>query len=473
MKNPRLVLALALLAPLGLTAQAPGDAPAVAPGAFARSPAAIEQLVAPIALYPDALVALILPAANAPADIVLAARQVRATGADRSQIEHRSWDESVKSLTNYPEVLQWLDENLQWTKQIGEAFAEQPVEVMQAIQRLRAQAKAAGTLVDTPQQSILTESEVIRIVPAQASTIFVPYYQPEVIFIDRPFPVSRPLLSFGVGVSVGSWLAFDCDWRRHTIWIGNRHRPWSGHDWRRPVVVAPIVPRPGLGQVHGVRPWMPPPRTGRPAVVVVSPGPRDFQPAPPRPSYPRTGGATRPVAGFRPDPAPAGREGSRPVDAAPAPPASGFRGHRGTIPDRPALPPAVTAPPLPTSPERSGSPAATTVVRSHGYPGAPREASPTRTRPSSVAASYRAAPVVPASTPSTAPAYQRPAPASHGYTRAAPPAAAPVSPAASSGRPADPNAAPATATPAAPGPRRGQPAGERGVGRPDANAQER
>src|SRR2546421_688228 len=78
-----------------------------APGTMSHPPQELEQLVGPIALYPDALIALILPASAAPADIVLAARHVRDFPNDHSQIEHRAWDESVKSLTNYPEVLKW------------------------------------------------------------------------------------------------------------------------------------------------------------------------------------------------------------------------------------------------------------------------------------------------------------------------------------------------------------------------------
>jgi hypothetical protein len=483
MKNPRILLALSLLAPLGLAAQSPDDAaPALgaATAAPVRRTAEIEQLVAPIALYPDALVALILPAANSPADIVLAARQVRATGSDRSQIEHRSWDESVKSLTSYPEVLQWMDENLQWTKQIGEAFAEQPVDVMQAIQRLRAKARAAGMLVDTPQQIVLSESEVIRIVPAQASTIYVPYYQPEVVFVDRPVFVSRPLVGFGVGVAVGSWLAFDCDWRRHTIWVSSRHRPWSGHDWRRPLIVAPVVARPSIVHVHSVRPWTPPPRPGRPAFAVSPPAPRDPRPAPPRDFSPRPRSPGDSVATYRPAPPPAGRDSARPADPTPSSPPSGPRGHRGSIPDYSALPPAVTAPPLPTSPERSGAASApTTAVRSHGYPGGAREAAPSRSRSSGVAASLQASPPVNAAPTATTPAFRHQAPPARGYTRSAPPAAAPAAPvdatpspaAARSAEPASsaPGAAPATP----PASRRGGPAGERGIGRPDPNAHER
>ena len=127
----------------------------------------------------------------------------------------------MKSLTNYPEVLKWMDENLLWTRQVGEAFTDQPAEVMQAVQRLRAKATAAGTLVDTPQQQVIAEPQVIRIVPAQPDIIYVPHYEPDIAFVDRPIYYGRPFLTFGVGVPVGSWLVFGCDWRRCEIFPFN------------------------------------------------------------------------------------------------------------------------------------------------------------------------------------------------------------------------------------------------------------
>ena len=256
-----------------------------------RTPEELEQLLAPIALYPDALIALILPASTVPTDIVLAARHLRDNPGDRAQIEHRAWDESVKSLTNYPEVLKWMDENLHWTRQVGEAFAVQPADVMQAMQRLRAKARAAGTLVDTPQQQVIAEQQVIRIVPAQADVIYVPHYEPEVVFVDRPVYYTQPFLTFGVGVPVGSWLAFDCDWRHNSIWVGNRHRRWTGHDWRRPLVPFAhghhsIVHHPHSRSTHKpeIRKWHPPTRVPRITVTasnrfrseVVRPAPLGF-----------------------------------------------------------------------------------------------------------------------------------------------------------------------------------------------------
>ncbi len=269
MKTSRVLSALSvlLLAGPALVAQQVPISQAPAVGTL-RTAQELEQLVGPIALYPDALIALILPASTAPADIVLAARHLRDFPGDRSQIEHRAWDESVKSLTHYGEVIKWMDENLQWTKQLGEAFTEQPADVMQSVQRLRAQARAAGTLIDTPQQQVISEPQVIRIVPAQPDVIYVPHYEPEVVFVDRPVYYSRPFMTFGAGVAVGSWLAFDCDWNRHSIWVGNRHRHWSGHDWRRPVVPIAPVAHGYVVRSHEVRQWHPAVQPARSSVSV-------------------------------------------------------------------------------------------------------------------------------------------------------------------------------------------------------------
>ncbi len=259
MKTLRLSLLAVIVAGTFLVAQPPlpdnrSPSPAMT-GAPTLSAERLEQLLGPIALYPDALIALILPASTVPTDIVLAARQLRDNPNDRSQIEHRGWDESVKSLTHYPEVLQWLDENLSWTQQVGQAFLLQPAEVMQTIQRLRATARAAGTLADTPQQRIITETNVIRIVPAQPDIIYVPHYEPEIVYVPQLIHYPRPVISFGVGAGAGSWLAYDFDWHRNTLWCANRHRPWGRHDWRRPIV--PIAPMFTHVPPPGVRPWRP------------------------------------------------------------------------------------------------------------------------------------------------------------------------------------------------------------------------
>ncbi|MFZ4775622.1 MAG: DUF3300 domain-containing protein [Terrimicrobiaceae bacterium] len=184
------------------------------------------QLLAPIALYPDALIALILPASTVPSDIVLGARFLQ-TGGDPDQAGNKSWDDSVKSLARYPDVLTWMDQNLEWTASVGEAFVEQPADVMNAIQALREQALAAGNLQDTPEQRVVVEDRMIRIVPADPQVIYVPQYDPQIVYIQSYSPV--PVLTFGIGFAVGAWLNYDFDWNRRCIYRGN-WRGWN-HDW--------------------------------------------------------------------------------------------------------------------------------------------------------------------------------------------------------------------------------------------------
>lgn len=199
---------------------------------------ALEALLAPVALHPDALIALVLPAATNPTEIVLAARRL-AANADPVTLDAEPWDDSVKALVRYPDMLTWLDENLDWTRQVGEAFLAQPADVMNAIQRLRAQARASGTLVDTPEQQIVVVEEHIRIVPARPDVIYVPRYDPAIVYVSRPYPRPVSFMSFSIGYGVGSWLAYDFDWPRRTFWIvPPPHRVSYWHDrrdWRLPV----------------------------------------------------------------------------------------------------------------------------------------------------------------------------------------------------------------------------------------------
>lgn len=198
----------------------------------------LDELVAPIALYPDALVAILLPAATSSSDVVLAARFLNA-GNRPDQIDTQPWDDSVKALAHYPDVIKWMDENLAWTQQLGAAYAEQPSEVMAAIQRDRQRARASGVLVDTPQQRVVVEDGgYIRIVPAQADVIYVPRYEPEIVYVEQPVYYSTdPWITFGIGFGVGWWLSYDCDWRTRVIWVDHdRRRHWNDHhhDWWHP-----------------------------------------------------------------------------------------------------------------------------------------------------------------------------------------------------------------------------------------------
>lgn len=191
----------------------------------------LETLVSPIALYPDPLVSIILPAATVPGDVALAARFTNAN-TDPNALEAQTWDESVKSLAHYPELLTWMDQNLEWTKQLGATFVTQPADVMNTIQRLRQRAREAGILVDTPEQRVVVEQNYVYIEPAQPDVIYVPSYDPG-IFYSSAYGYSRPRsgLSFSVAFSTGPWLAFEPDWSRRSIWI-DRRRDWQRRDWR-------------------------------------------------------------------------------------------------------------------------------------------------------------------------------------------------------------------------------------------------
>ena len=394
--NPRPVLrALSFTVAIALVpklpAQTPTPAPALPPssatlttGGPQLSEAQLEALLGPVALYPDALIALILPAATAPSDVVLAARFLAAQS-DPSRLDAQPWDESVRSLTRYPDVIKWLDENLAWTKQVGEAFVAQPAAVMQAVQRLRARARAAGTLVDTPEQKIVTEGEIILIEPARPDLIYVPRYDPEVVYLTRPPGWSQPYVTFGLGFAAGAWLTYDCDWPGRTIWVGNwRQRPQTV--WVRPAF--PNRPlRPGL-PLPIARPWHPPePRYGSPRVIGYRPEPVVIYPhpmpgTPPRPPgdrYARRPGSELPPrvvpgAGFEPT--------SRPIDGPPGERRRDrFDSPTPRNPNPPASAPPMLAPPPVTLPPPTfiGAPPAETR-RERAEPDRPRPESPREPR---------------------------------------------------------------------------------------------
>ena len=238
----RLLLGLCVSATLTARVFAESDEPKL-------SPEEIEKLVSPIALYPDSLVALILPASTASSDVVLAARFF-AGGGEQSDIDKQFWAESVKSLAHYPDIVKWMDDNLQWSQQMGEVFTAQPADVMSAIQRLRAHAYAKGLLENTPQQRVVSENEVIYIVPADPTIIYVPRYDPEVLWMRRTW--SGSFISFGLGFGIGNWLYYDCDWPGRSIWIHNRRPGWVyAPGWRPP---SPAV------RVNVVHEWRPDPR---------------------------------------------------------------------------------------------------------------------------------------------------------------------------------------------------------------------
>lgn len=240
-----LALIAALIAPWPVVAQtgtesAPFDAAAEAERTIPLLTAEqLDELLGPIALYPDALIAIILPAATMPTDLVLASRYLGA-GGEAAKADEQPWDESVRALARYPEVVKWMDEKLSWVIMVGDAFVAQPVDVMQSIQRLRARARAAGTLVDSNEQKVVEEEGAIRIVPAQPEVIYVPYYDPQVVYVSRPVWPSvyyTPVISYRWCYPTGIWLSYDCDWYRSRVWCVNphwRHNWYYGRTWYRP-----------------------------------------------------------------------------------------------------------------------------------------------------------------------------------------------------------------------------------------------
>ncbi len=239
------MLTLALCLALPLRAQTPGAAYSVEQ---------LDELLGPIALYPDPLLAVILPASTVPTDIVQAANFLAANSAPGA-IDAQPWDASVKALAHYPDVVQWMNTNLEWTQTLGAAFAQQPADVMKSIQQLRVEARAAGTLIDTREQHIELVGDDIRIVPAEANTIYVPQYDPAIVY-EAQVGYSGPFLSFGIGFPVGAWLGYQCDWDDFGIWVG----PWSPgwgyrRDWRNPA-----------NEGNHFHAWRPDPRRSREVV---------------------------------------------------------------------------------------------------------------------------------------------------------------------------------------------------------------
>ena len=295
-----------------------------------RTPEELDQLLAPIALYPDPLVALILPAATASTDIVRAARYLAANG-PAANVDGQPWEESVRALAHYPDIVQWMDANLEWTLALGTAFTQQPADVMQAVQRLRAKARAEGALIDTPQQQIVMEDDAICIEPAQPDVIYVPSYDPELVFWGREPLLGRPYLTFGLGYSIGVWLNSDCDWHHRNVWVRQHPRDW---DRRREPVRPPTFWRPD-NDGHA---WQPP-APGQPRFrAPMRPDQRHEAIPSPRPMP--EGAVDRPRPPFNPEPG-----SRRPGDRAPVSP------QNPTLPSQVNAPPPGQRPVLPPAPQ--------------------------------------------------------------------------------------------------------------------------
>jgi hypothetical protein len=224
----------------------------VTPAVLAAQPlsnAQIDQLVAPVALYPDALLGQVLMASTYPLEIIEAARWVsipanRALTGDAltAALKAKNWDPSVMALVAFPRLLQVLCDKLEWTEKLGDAFLAQQIDVMDAVQRLRQAAQVAGNLKATPQCHCTIEATngVIAIQPAEPQQVYMPVYSPTVVYGVWPDPLYPPFtfpLPAGFAFPPGVVIAFDpvievaafgplwgwdfIDWRRHHIAIDN------------------------------------------------------------------------------------------------------------------------------------------------------------------------------------------------------------------------------------------------------------
>jgi hypothetical protein len=205
--------------------------PAPPPSAPAkRSAADLEKLVGPLALYPDPLIATMLPASVYPLEIVQAARFVADTN-NLAKLDAQPWDDSVKAVARVPAAIKKLNDDLPWTIELGEAFLAQDKDLMDAIQTLRGKAQKAGTLQTTPQQVVVVTNvvvektveqqvvvvtnTVVQIQPSNPSVVYVPTYNPYTVYYPPPAYVYNPvapLVTFTAGVAMGANIANNCDW---------------------------------------------------------------------------------------------------------------------------------------------------------------------------------------------------------------------------------------------------------------------
>ena len=185
----------------------------------------LDQLLGPIALYPDPLIADILPASTLPTQIVLADRYVSG-GGDPGQIDQQPWDATIQGLAHYPSVLSWMDQNLNWTTELWEVFLNQQQDVMDSIQRLRASAQNMGNLQSRPQQQVVYDNGSIEILPADPEVVYVPVYQPAEVYYQGGFG-----LTFGASFPIGIWLNGDFDWHNHHLIEWDHNHPRPGNWW--------------------------------------------------------------------------------------------------------------------------------------------------------------------------------------------------------------------------------------------------
>jgi hypothetical protein len=239
-------------APAAPPAAPPAAQPSAAPAGKTFSAQEIEQLVAPIALHPDALFSQILMASTYPLEVVEAERWVKKHPdlkgkALEDALQSQPWDPSVKSLAVFPQVLTMMSEKIDWTQKLGDAFLAQQKDVLAAAQTLRNKAAQQGNLKDTEQQRVITErvetQTVIKIVPTNPEVVYVPTYNPTVVYGAWPYPAYPPyayyppgyayapgaaLFTFAAGAAIGAALWGDCNWGRGDVDVNvNRYNNFN------------------------------------------------------------------------------------------------------------------------------------------------------------------------------------------------------------------------------------------------------
>lgn len=201
------LLIIILACPPGVWAQQGGQGPV-----FRQEE--LDQILAPIALYPDELVSQILMASTYPLEVVEADRFAQRNknlkgDALTKSLESQSWDPSVKSLVNFSQVLTMMSEKLDWTQKLGDAFLAQQEDVMASIQQLRFKAQGSGNLKTTKEQKVIVQEKVIVIEPATPQVIYVPTYNPTVVYGAWPYPAYPPYYYYPPGYVASSlfWFA--------------------------------------------------------------------------------------------------------------------------------------------------------------------------------------------------------------------------------------------------------------------------
>lgn len=221
--------------------------------------AELEELIGPVALYPDDLLAIVLPASTYPLEIVQAARFLEQLETDSSLEPDESWDDSVVALLNYPDVVRMMDEEIDWTWRLGEAVLSQQNDVIAAVERFRDRAYAAGNLkTDEYQEVSYDDDGVLEIVPVNEEIIYVPYYEPAEVIVHQPrrvyyyYPDPYPVYyypypvgyRFRSGYFWGVTTAFSIGWSNHYLHVyhpsywGHPYygRYYYGHYYRRPSI---------------------------------------------------------------------------------------------------------------------------------------------------------------------------------------------------------------------------------------------